>query len=116
MQVAVSSLIGLIVINTVAMSATLAGMEESPPASAVPAMGAIIALGFVFLPLLWWRNKAGYIGAIVVGILGIIIIIPAIGGLVTGGASTIIVPAILVMLVLSLVVIGTSAAASREKT
>ncbi len=115
MQVAISSLIGLIVINTVAMSATLAGMDESPPASAVPAMGAIIALGFVFLPLLWWRNKAGYIGAIVVGILGIIIVIPAFIDLATGGASPIIVPAILVMLVLSLVVIGTSAA-SREKT
>ncbi len=82
--------------------------------SAVPFGGPLLALSGVLLLLTWWRHVGGYIGAIG---LGIAVLIGSVLGLV---ASLLVnrvddVPAEIVFIGLSVVLIGSSRGAWREK-
>ena len=59
MQVTISSLVGLIVINCVMLGALFS-----------------IALAVLSLPLIWWRNKIGYVCSILVGLMCLISVGP----------------------------------------
>ena len=68
-QAAISSLIGLIVINCVMLGALFSQVPPNPPGRFGPYIGTTIALATVSLPLIWWKNKIGYVSSIVVGMM-----------------------------------------------
>ena len=113
-QAAVSTFLGLIVINIIALSAGFARADISPPQTFLPFIGLLIALSVVFLSLLWWRHTAGYIGAIAIGI--VVAVVNWIFPIPASIAHTAAVPAITVSTVLAVVLIIISAAAWKEKT
>ena len=76
----------------------------------------IIMVAVAFLPLLWWRNKAGFIGAIGIGIFEIIWMILALSALVTGQIATEWIAIFSVIFIFAVVLIITSRAAWKEKT
>ncbi len=63
-QAAVSSLIGLITLNGAMLGALFAQVAPNPPGRFGPYISATLALAAVSLPLVYWRNKIGYIGSI----------------------------------------------------
>ena len=69
MQVAISSLLGLIVLNCVMLGALFAQVAPNPPGKFGPYIGATIALAVLSLPLVYWRNKIGYICSTIVGLM-----------------------------------------------
>lgn len=118
LQVALSSLGGFIVISSISVAALLARAPPHPPAQMGPLIGTSIALAFVFMPLLWWRHRAGYAGSVVVGILGIVLyLVGPLMDIQSFLAEEIAaLPAIMVGSVLSVVIVISSVAASREKS
>lgn len=70
--VALGSLAAAIVASGFVISLVLSGMPDGPPLMALSMSGAMLFLGILFLPLLWWRHPAGHIGAIGVGIMALI--------------------------------------------
>ena len=68
-QVAISSLLGLIVLNCVMLGALFAQVAPNPPGKFGPYIGATIALAVLSLPLVYWRNKIGYICSTIVGLM-----------------------------------------------
>jgi hypothetical protein len=68
-QVAISSLLGLIVLNCVMLGALFAQVAPNPPGKFGPYIGTTIALAVLSLPLVYWRNKIGYICSIIVGLM-----------------------------------------------
>ncbi len=71
-QIAVSSLVGLILLKGVMLGSLWAQVQPHPPAEVGPFIAASLSLAIVSLPLVWWRNKTGYIISIIVGVLGLV--------------------------------------------
>lgn len=117
LQVAFSMLVGLIVIYILATAFLMSGLATPPIGliAAISTQAVILVLAFIFLPLLWWRNKVGYIGAMVVGISAtinaLIALSDALAGATPGEGLLVIMP----WLVISVVLIASSAATWREK-
>lgn len=113
LQAALGTFIGLIALQIIALSAGFARAEPHPPLYVIPFLGTIVALSLAFLPLLWWRNTAGYIGAIAVGIVVTVFNgIFAIPGAIPASPAL---PAIIATEALAIVLIATTAAAWKEK-
>lgn len=68
-QAVISSLIGLAVLNCVMIGALFAQVPPNPPGRFGPYIGATMALAIVSMVLVHWRNKIGYIGSIIVGLM-----------------------------------------------
>lgn len=71
LQIALSSLIATLFSLGLAVAIGLAKMH-SMPAMMVSVGGTLVTVGLFSLPLLWWRRKAGYAGAIVIGAVNIL--------------------------------------------
>ena len=65
-QIAISAQLGLLVLYAVAAANTIARTRIAPPLEVFPAIFAGLGLAAFFLPLLWWRTSAGFVGALVV--------------------------------------------------
>ncbi|MFQ5761737.1 MAG: hypothetical protein ACE5PO_01765 [Candidatus Bathyarchaeia archaeon] len=114
LQVALSAMVATIVMGGIVVSAFFAQVPNSPPEIAAVLAASAMLLGLMFLPLMWWRNRAGYIGAIGVGIFTLIQGVIGLAGNIP--ASNPVVAVEIVALVISVVLIVSSAAAWREKT
>ncbi len=70
-QLAVASFVA--VLASLVMRFLIPGFFSTPGlASEAPFnVGLVFVLGAFFLPLLWWRTTVGYVGAIILGILGL---------------------------------------------
>lgn len=69
LQAVISSLTGLIVVNCVMLGALFAQVPPNPPGRFGPYIGATLSLAVLSLPLIFWRNRIGYISSIVVGLM-----------------------------------------------
>ena len=69
LQAVISSLIGLVVINCVMLGALFAQVPPNPPGKFGPYIGATLSLAVLSLPLVFWRNRIGYISSIIVGLM-----------------------------------------------
>ncbi len=113
-QLALASLVGIIVLSGVGISATLAQIPGAPVGAVVPYGGSLFALSSVVLLLLWWRHIGGYIGSMGLGIAVLIgSVFGVIGSLLVHRVDD--VPAEIVLLGLSVVLIFSSRGAWREK-
>ncbi len=113
-QLALTSLVGIMVLSGVGISAALAQIREAPTGARVPYGGSLFALSFVVLLLLWWRHIGGYIGSIGLGIAVLIgSVFGVIGSLLVHRVDD--VPAEIVLLGLSVVLIVSGRGAWREK-
>ncbi len=113
-QLALASLVGIIVLSGVGISAALARIPEAPTGAIVPYGGSLFALSFVVLLLLWWRHVGGYIGAIGLGIAVLVgSVLGFVGSLLVNRVDD--VPAEIVLLGLSVVLLVSSRDAWREK-
>ncbi len=112
-QLALASLVGIIVLSGVGISAALAQIPEAPTGAIVPYRGSLFSLSFVVLLLLWWRHIGGYVGSIGLGIAVLIgSVFGVIGSLLVRRVDD--VPAEIVLLGLSVVLIVSSHGAWRE--
>ena len=68
----VSALAGLVILEGVLLGALWAQVQPHPPARVGPFIAASLCLAVVSIPLVWWRNKIGYIISIIVGVLGLV--------------------------------------------
>jgi hypothetical protein len=71
-QIAVSSLAGLILLKCVLLGSLWAQVQPHPPARVGPFIASSLSLAVLSIPLVWWRNKIGYIISIIVGLLGLV--------------------------------------------
>ena len=71
-QMAVSALAGLTLLNCVLLGSLWAQIQPHPPARVGPFIAASLSLAIVSIPLVWWRSKIGYTTSIIVGLLGLI--------------------------------------------
>ena len=71
-QIAISSLAGLILLKAVLLGSLWAQVQPHPPARVGPFIAASLSLAVLSIPLVWWRNKIGYTISIMVGLLGLI--------------------------------------------
>jgi Na+/melibiose symporter-like transporter len=71
-QIAVSSLAGLVLLYAVLMGSLWAQVEPYPPGRLGPFIAASLCLAVISIPLVWWRNKIGYTISIIVGLLGVV--------------------------------------------
>lgn len=71
-QTAISSLAGLILLQSVLLGSLWAQVQPHPPARVGPFIAASLSLTVVSVPLVWWRNKIGHTTSIIVGLLGLI--------------------------------------------
>jgi hypothetical protein len=69
LQAAISSLIGLIALNCVMLGALFAQVPPNPPGKVGPYIGATLSLAVLSLPLVFWRNRTGYISSFIVGLM-----------------------------------------------
>jgi len=115
-KLALSTIVATIVFHGVAVSAALSQVAGGPPPEAWITHGTAVSFGFLFLPLLWWRHKAGYGGSIALGIWTIINAIIAVGNVSAGLVAPGIVIIAIASAVVAMVLIISSAAAWREKT
>lgn len=111
-QIAVSSLAGLIILKSVLLGSLWAQVQPHPPARVGPFIATSLSLAVVSIPLFWWRNKIGYITSIIVGLLGLLSFGPH--KFFTESAGQIF-PAIIIGTVLSVVLIITSITSWRKK-
>jgi len=109
-QIAVSSLAGLVLLYAVLLGALWTQVQPHPPARVGPFISASLCLAVVSIPLVWWRNKIGYTTSIIVGLFGL----PSFGPhkFFTESASQTF-PAIIVGTVLSVALIISSVASWR---
>ncbi|MFQ5998978.1 MAG: hypothetical protein ACE5KO_06700 [Candidatus Bathyarchaeia archaeon] len=115
-QVAISVLAGLLLLSGIAFTFTLYLGPEGPFFAAAPIIASEMVFALIFLPLLWWRNKAGYIGAIGVGIFDLILFgVSGIRGIIVLSPEVVSPALVIVHIVLSVVLIVTSVTAGREK-
>ena len=113
LQAAISSLIGLIALNCVMLGALFAQVAPNPPGRFGPYIGTTIALAVVSLPLIYWRNRIGYICSIIVGIMSLLSLGPQ--KFFIEQAANLLSPAIILGSILSLILIISSIMAWREK-
>ncbi len=109
-QIAVSSLAGLILLNGVLLGALWAQVQPHPPARVGPFIAASLSLAVLSIPLVWWRNKIGYTISIIVGLLGLVSFGPH---KIFAGSAGQLFPAIMVGTVLSVALIISSVASWR---
>ena len=113
-QVAISSLFGLIVLNCVMLGALFAQVAPNPPGRVGPYIGATIALAVLSLPLVYWRNKIGYICSIIVGFMCLMSLGPQ--KFFIEPTANLLSPVIILRTILSIVLIIYSIMAWREKS
>ena len=113
-QAAVTSLAGLIVLKCVLLGSLWAQVQPHPPAEVGPFIAASLSLAIVSLPLVWWRNKTGYIISIIVGVLGLVSFGPHKFFTESESAGQVF-PAIIVGTVLSVVLVIASITGLRKK-
>ena len=113
-QIVVSSLAGLILLNCVLLGSLWAQVQPHPPANVGPFIAASLSLAVLSIPLVWWRNKIGYTISIIVGLLGLVSFGPH--KFITEPESAVqVFPAILVGTVLSLALIISSIASWKKE-
>ena len=112
-QIAVSSLAGLILLKAVLLGSLWAQVQPHPPARVGPFIAASLSLAVASIPLVWWRSKLGYCISIIVGLLGLVSFGPH--KFFTETANQIF-PAIIVGTVLSVALIISSVASWRIGT
>ena len=111
-QIAVSSLAGLIILKSVLLGSLWAQVQPHPPARVGPFIATSLSLAVVSMPLFWWRNKIGYITSIIVGLLGLVSFGPH---KFFSESVDQIFPAIVIGTILSVVLIITSITSWRKK-
>ena len=76
----------------------------------------LVALDAFFLPLLWWRTTAGYVGAVVMGIIAFVGNAAAVTAIAAEGALSLGIGLVIIpSFVFSLLLIGASVLAWRER-
>ena len=113
-QVAISSLLGLIVLNCVMLGALFAQVAPNPPGRFGPYIGATIALAVLSLPLVYWRNKIGYICSVIDGFMCLMSLGPQ--KFFIEPTAKLLSPVIILGTILSIVIIIYSILAWREKS
>jgi len=113
LQMAISSLIGLIVLNCVMLGALFAQVPPNPPGRFGPYIGATLSLAVLSLPLIFWRNRIGYISSIIVGLMCLMSLGPH--KFFIDQAANSLSPVIILGSILSLILIISSIMAWREK-
>ena len=113
LQAAISSLIGLIALNCVMLGALFAQVPPNPPGRFGPYIGATLSLAVLSLPLIFWRNRIGYISSIIVGLMCLMSLGPQ--KFFIEQAANLLSPAIILGSILSLILITSSIMAWREK-
>jgi len=111
-QIAISSLAGLILLKAVLLGSLWAQVQPHPEARLGPFIAASLSLAIVSIPLVWWRSKIGYTTSIIVGLLGLISFGPH---KFLGESANQIFPAIIVGTVLSMVLVIASITGLRKK-
>jgi hypothetical protein len=106
-QIAVSLLVGIIVLRLLEISVITAPFRGQLEVGAISLVALFTTLAFIFLPLLWWQHTAGYIGTLLVGVLNVIGLLGAAIIEVGGGTMPVemlfyIVPGIIISLLLIL--------------
>ena len=74
-QLAVASLIGLVILHVVQLGALFAQLELSPPMFVGPLLGATIAIQMITIPLILWQHRSRFLGVIAV----VLTAIPSVG-------------------------------------
>ena len=113
LQTVISSLIGLIVLNSVMLGALFAQVPPNPPGRFGPYIGATLSLALLSLPLIFWRNRIGYISSIVVGLMCLMSLGPQ--KFFIEQAANLLFPVIILGSILSFVLIISSIIAWKEK-
>ena len=113
LQAVISSLIGLIALNCVLLGALFAQVPPNPPGRVGPYIGATLSLAVLSLPLIFWRNRIGYISSIIVGFMCLISMGPQ--KFFIEEAANLLSPVIILGSILSLILIISSTMAWREK-
>ncbi len=80
LKVAIAMLVGITFESSFAAGVTAAQIAIAPPLGAVPFFVLNATYAVVFLPLLWWRHTAGYVGAIGVGAFSILTLLLLLSG------------------------------------
>jgi hypothetical protein len=111
-QIAVSSLAGLIILKSVLLGSLWAQIQPHPPARVGPFIATSLSLAVVSIPLFWWRNKIGYVTSMITGLLGIVSFGPH---KFFAESAVQIFPAIIIGTVLSVGLIITSVTSWRKK-
>lgn len=81
MQGVLASLVGITATSLVAIGVEASTAPREAAAMWMPIDGSIAILALFFIPLLWWRNTAGYIGAVGLGVFVLILIAVVIVGI-----------------------------------
>ncbi len=113
-QMAVSALAGLILLEGVLLGALWAQVQPHPEARLGPFIAASLSLAIVSIPLVWWRSKIGYTTSIIVGLIGLVSFGPQKFFTESASANQVF-PAIIVGTVLSVVLIISSIASWRKE-
>ena len=113
LQAAISSLLGLIIINGVMLGALFAQVPPNPPGRVGPYIGATLALAVLSLPLSYWRNRIGHLTSIIVGLMCLLSLGPQ--KFFLEQATVSLSPVIILGSILSVVLIISSFMAWREK-
>lgn len=113
LQAAISSLLGLIIINGVMLGALFAQVPPNPPGKVGPYIGATLSLAVISLALNFWRNRIGYLSAIIVGLMCLLALGPQKFFLESTSLS--LSPVIILGSILAVVLIVSSFMAWREK-
>jgi hypothetical protein len=113
LQAVISSLIGLIALNIVMLGALFAQVPPNPPGRFGPYIGATLSLALISLPLIFWRNRIGYISSIVVGLMCLMSLGPQ--KFFIEQAANLLSPVIILGSILSFVLIISSIMAWRKK-
>ena len=71
LQIAMASLVAALFTLWLGVSVGFAKLHPTPE-MIVSVNGVILAIGLFSLPLMWWRTKLGYLGAIIVGIINVL--------------------------------------------
>jgi hypothetical protein len=118
LQVALSMMVGTIVFLVASLVIVLTGLVSSSMGTltATIVLAVMIVLYFTFLPLLWWRNKAGYTGAIVLAIIASLSTLYGVYEALTGIIPIEFALADTIGLIMSIILIASSVAAWRERT
>ncbi|MFC1968847.1 hypothetical protein ACFLVX_05655 [Chloroflexota bacterium] len=114
-QMAISALAGLIILEGVLLGALWAQVQPHPEARLGPFIATSLSLAIVSIPLVWWRNKIGYTISIIVGLFGLLAFGPQKFFTESATANQIF-PAIIVGTVLSVaLIIGSVVSWKKEK-
>ena len=71
LQIAMASLVAAMFTLWLGVAVGLEKLHPTPE-MIVSVNGVIITIGLFSLPLMWWRTKLGYVGAMIVGIINVL--------------------------------------------